>query len=97
MKKNKILVSIYDKKGTIHDNYMIFDYEAQAVKTFKMAIDKNEVFKLWPEDYALYKIAELDQEQGTVTPDFKKIIDATALVPTPDRPKSGTTKETKKD
>lgn len=91
----KILCSIYDKKGKIHETYFISDFEAQAVKAFKMGIDKNPVYSQWPEDYVLYKVATLNPETGEVIPELKEIITATALVPTPEKPNSGTTEKKK--
>ena len=79
---NKILFSIYDKKSEKHDGFMVLEEDIQAVRGFSQACEQNQVFKKWPEDFALYKLGEIDTKKGLIKSYEKpiKLVEATYFV-----------------
>lgn len=98
MNQNKIICAIYDAKSKTYQGYMVLDNETQAVRSFQMACQNNEVFKKWPEDFEMHKLGDITE--ATVTENFKNIAKATYYVDKPirfDRPANNeTTKKSKK-
>lgn len=64
----KYLYAIKDKKANVFDAYMILDNDAQAVRAFAQACEKNEVFAKWPEDFEIHKLGEIHKDLGVIVP-----------------------------
>lgn len=75
----KYLYAVKDKKANNFDGYMILENDAQAVRGFAQACEQNQVFKKWPEDFELYKLAEIHTETATILVEENPIFLAAAM------------------
>ena len=63
----KKVYSVYDKKAMFFSSPMVFDYLPQATRVFENEVkNKNSQLNQYPEDFALYQIAEFDETKGTI-------------------------------
>lgn len=79
----KKIYAVYDKKAMFFGSPIAFDYLPQAVRVFENEVKvKDSQLNKYPEDFALYQIAEYDTEKGIIksldTP--RHICDATEFV-----------------
>lgn len=75
----KYLYAVNDIKAKAFDGYMILENDAQAVRAFAQACEKNEVFNKWPEDFQIFRLAEIHTELGVIVPEEKPVFLAAAL------------------
>lgn len=68
--------AIYDKKGKMYDTpfFAVSDLFAKR-RYYIMAEEEKSVLKMWPEDFALYRLAGFDTESGKINDDKELIID----------------------
>lgn len=60
MPNKKELYCVHDKKSNTYDGFVLYNNAAEAVRSFQMACEKNEVFNKWPEDFQLVKVLEIE-------------------------------------
>lgn len=64
----KLLIAVFDKKANHYDNFFITNSIAEAIRSFSIASnDPNTNLNKFPEDFELYKLAEINQENGLIT------------------------------
>lgn len=71
---------IYDKKANHFLGLQIYPDYQTAVRSWQMAIEKNEVFNKWPEDFELRIICQINLEDGQETTTTFQAIPAIAFV-----------------
>lgn len=61
------IFAIFDKKAVSYLAPFYFPQKGQAIRAFEDSInDTNSVFNKHPEDYALYKLGEYDDQSGII-------------------------------
>lgn len=64
----KLLIAVFDKKANHYDNFFITNSIAEAIRSFSLASnDPNTNLNKFPEDFELYKLAEINQDSGLIT------------------------------
>lgn len=64
----KLLIAVFDKKANHYDNFFVTNSIAEAIRSFSIASnDSNTNLNKFPEDFELYKLAEINQENGLIT------------------------------
>lgn len=58
---------IYDKKAGHFLGLQIYPDYQTAVRSFQMAVEKNEMFSKWPEDFELRVICKINITDGQQT------------------------------
>ena len=67
MKKN--VYSIYDAAATVYSLPFFYDLDTQAMRAFEAAsMAKDSHVSLFPQDFALYKLGEFNQDTGLLEP-----------------------------
>lgn len=61
-KVNYIICAVYDKKAKVLQDPLLFHNEAEAVRVFAQACEKNQTFNKWPEDFQILKLAEIRKD-----------------------------------
>lgn len=87
-KKNNVqlkkVIAVYDKKACFFASPMVFDHSVQAERSFSEEVkNPNSQLGKFPEDFALYHIADFNPETGMMKPlDVPYLItEAMAYVP----------------
>lgn len=61
----KKIYAVYDKKAMFFSSPMAFDHLPQATRQFEAEVkNTNSQLNHYPEDFALYQIAEYDEMKG---------------------------------
>lgn len=64
----KLLIAVFDKKANHYDNFFVTNSIAEAIRSFSIASnDPNTNLNKFPEDFELFKLAEINQENGLIT------------------------------
>lgn len=64
----KLLIAVFDKKANHYDNFFITNSIAEAIRSFSIASnDPNTNLNKFPDEFELYKLAEINQDTGIIT------------------------------
>lgn len=78
---SKIIVEIFDKKMEEHQNCIVRQNRAIAIREFvDICKDKNSIIAKHPEDYKLIQLGVLDESKGIVDNTIIDIMEATDAV-----------------
>jgi hypothetical protein len=77
----KIIVEIFDKKMEEHQNCIVRQNRAIAIREFvDICKDKNSIIAKHPEDYKLIQLGVLDENKGIIDNSIVDIMEATDAV-----------------
>lgn len=77
----KIIVEIFDKKMEEHQNCIVRQNRAIAIREFvDICKDKNSIIAKHPEDYKLIQLGVLDENKGIIDNSVVDIMEATDAV-----------------
>lgn len=77
----KIIVEIFDKKMEEHQNCIVRQNRAIAIREFvDICKDKNSIIAKHPEDYKLIQLGVLDENKGIIDNTITDIMEATDAV-----------------
>jgi len=63
------MYAVYDSKAEVHSAPFVVRTKGEAIRSFQEAANNKEShIGKYPEDYALFEIAEWNDENGVVTP-----------------------------
>lgn len=77
----KIIIEIFDKKMEEHQNCIVRQNRAIAIREFvDICKDKNSIIAKHPEDYKLIQLGVLDENKGIIDNSIVDIMEATDAV-----------------
>lgn len=77
------LYSVFDKRAQQFQTPFALPAHAHALRSLTAEVrrvDPGNMLNLYPEDFALYHIAEFDPENGSITPFLDLVVEAITLI-----------------
>lgn len=77
------LYTVYDKEADIYMPPMNQPNDVTAMRAFAQEVNRKQegnMLNFAPEHFALYYLGEFSEKTGVITPELKKLAEATAVI-----------------